>query len=172
MAFAGQFPAIDRLLARKQAISKLQRLRDPASATCCVPDCSALAVARTSCPQVSRSDPSTALQPSNVQLPAVTIASHSDVSCTTQQIAGQLHRPHKVDPSEVAHYQYLSFKSRRQQCHDAAVMIQRHTRGFLACLLFRQVRCLDNHRKRMQRQKLTSCMHAWRGFTDSQRHFR
>lgn len=173
----GQYPAIDKLLARKQAISRLRGLG--ASATISPglkPENKTLHPKAPT--QVSHLPASTRLQLHDSQQlfreqcgTSDRPASRHDVCAIAQPANSQDALP-SADISELAQGQYLCFKAWRQQRQAAAVQIQKHARGLLARQVCKQLRCLNSHKKRVQHRMLKNCIQAWRGFVSIQSRFR
>ena len=171
---AGQYPAIDRLLARKQAITKLHELGASATFNPRMDN-----ILQPKAP-AHRVEPSTSdglqlfqsQQLSSQQCDTSSVWSPShDVYALEQPTSCQVALP-SADVSELAQGQYLCFKARRQERQAAAIHIQKHIRGLLARRLCTQLRCIDSHRKLIQHRMLSNCMQAWRGIASSQSRFR
>lgn len=173
---AGQYPAIDRVLARKQAISKLHRLRDTIiplrpqieeglEANVATQTPGSTAALDLNFPQ---SQQLVFVHYSTCDVPS---PMHS-LSGTAQPAPAHLDASHSADASHFAHEQYLCFKAWRQERSNAAVIIQKHARGLLARRLCVQTRCLVSHKKLTQRRTLSSCIQWWRCFACTSSRFR
>ncbi len=164
--YTGGYPAIDRLLARKQAISKLRSLkkvsgsqnhsndafdacyhaRQPLAAN----DFAATAVAKSS-------------EPPDSAICSARSASSEHTADTVQQLGcSHFSQSNQHIASEVAHRQYVHIKAWRQQRHDAAVTVQKHVRCFLAKQLVLQLRRIRMHAGRRQQRMLITCLQMWR----------
>lgn len=175
--FAGQYPAIDRVLARQQAISKVRGLSDSASITSGPKPDECLQA------QAASKPPGPAAAP-GLQLPKLqhltTVHRNTkdgpslmhNLPGTARPVCSRLDDSCGADASESAHDQYLCFKAWRQERHNAAVIIQKHARGLLARCLCVQTRRLDSHRKLIQHRMLSSCIQCWRCSTCASRRFR
>ena len=172
---AGEYPAIDRLLARKQAVGRLQCLRHaPHSFS---PLLSAAAEAAT-CSGSSRPMVASSL-PYESQAGSLQLTSPmNDICCkatlTTQNGKQQIGCRQFGEPniSELAHSQYAHFRIWRQQRLDSAITIQKHWRRFLAQQRMAELRLLSKHAQLQDRRILVNSLHAWRGHVTSQAVFR
>ena len=179
---AGQYPAIDRLLARKQAINKLHGPRGSVTtsprhnaevnslqtkALSQRPDLPASS-SPSSGFQLRTAQQLFSQQRSTTDMPSVL----PDISGSAQPASRQLGASRSASVSDFAQGQYLCFKAWRQQRHAAAVLIQKHARGLLARRFCVQLRCLDRHRSLIQHRMLSNCIHWWRDFASMQSRFR
>lgn len=166
---AGRYPAIDRLLARKQAISKLRSLKKVSGSqshnsdahdtfdACCharqLP--AALAFAATA-----------VAEPSETSDSAIYCARSAGSEHTTEVVqqlgCSQFSRSKQHIASELAHRQYVLIKAWRQRRHDAAVTVQKYVRCVLAKQLVLQLRCIRKHTGQRQQRMLITCLQMWR----------
>lgn len=178
--YTGQYPAIDKLLARKQAISKLHGL-GAVGATISPGLKPEDKILHPKAPtQVSCFSASTRLQLHKSQQlfseqcgTSGRPGSRHDVYALVQPESCQDALPRaECDVSELAQGQYMCFKAWRQQRQAAAVQIQKHARGLLARQLCIQLRCLNSHKKHVQHRMLNNCIQAWRSVVFIQSRFR
>ena len=180
--FVGQYPAIDRLLARKQAINKLHGLRGNVSAATLHPSSSShqQAVLYQAFHQQHGSDVTQNTQQAGFhQLSKLhnSMSRHADVlaqgnSGWTQHACSQQAITKDAAVSDLAHHQYSCFRIWRQQRYSAAVTVQRHVRGLLARRLSLQMRYLNKHHEGVRQRMLSSCLHMWRCYASSRSLFR
>lgn len=173
----GRYPAIDRLLARKQAISKLQCLKRPP-----IGSAASTAFDKSTQPHDALSVPDPyhlASDKASTTHPDLASAESlfSQVTCSSpddeqQLICSQFGHSGELGISDVAHSQYTQFRYWRQQRHDAAVTVQTYLRRFLAQQLILQLRQLRVHAQKRRRRTLMNCLHAWQKRACSQADFR
>ena len=174
--FTGRYPAIDRLLARKQAISKLRLLKDVSgNPSHGIDVCNACYHARQ--PLAADDFAATAvaesIQPPDSAICAARSASSKNITTLVQQLGcSHFSQSKQHIASEVAHRQYVHIKAWRQQRHDAAVTVQKYVRCFLAKQLVLQLRCIRKHAGQRQQRMLTTCLQMWRRHVCSVTSFR
>ena len=168
--YTGRYPAIDRLLARKQAISKLRSLKKVSGSeshssnahdafdACC----------HAGQPPAALDFAATAVvEPSESPDSAIYCATRSASSEHPTEVVQQLGCSHfsrskQHIASELAHRQYVHIKTWRQQRHDAAVTVQKYVRCVLAKQLVLQLRCIRKHTGQRQQRMLIICLQMWR----------
>ena len=173
----GKYPAIDRLLARKQAIRNLQSLRTVhAAATVRDSDdpCEAVEPHTQSIDAYSpQNAPFTeASQPADGASPCFPDSPFPTSQQTLQNQQRSMYQSEQCNPSELAHSQYTHIKLWRQRRHNAAVTIQKHVRSLLAKQLAVQLCLLCKHARQKQQRMLSACLRAWRGYVCSLASFR
>ncbi|DBA86185.1 TPA: hypothetical protein ACH3X1_005694 [Trebouxia sp. C0004] len=164
--YTGRYPAIDRLLARKQAISNLRLLKKVSGSPSHSSDVfGACYHARQ--PLTADDLAATAVAESSEPPDSAIFSARSASSEHTTDIVQQFARSHFSQSkqhiaSELARRQYVHIKGWRQQRHDAAVTIQKYVRGFLAKQLVLQLHCIRKHAGQRQQRMLITCLQIWR----------
>ena len=174
--YTGRYPAIDRLLARKQAISKLRSLKkvsgSPSHSSDAIDACY-----HARQPLAAYDFAATAVAESSEPPDSAICSARSASSEHTTDIVQQLGCSHfsqskQHTASEVAHRQYVHIKAWRQQRHDAAVTVQKYVRCFLAKQLVLQLRCIRKLAGQRQQRMFIACLQMWRRHVCSLTNFR
>lgn len=163
--YTGRYPAIDRLLARKQAISKLRSLKkvsgSPSHSSDVFDACyharqplAADEFAATAVAELS--------EPADSAICAAKFASSENTTDSVHHLGCHYSQSKQHIASQVAHRQYFHIKAWRQQRHDAAVIVQKYVRCFLAKQLVLQLRCIRKHAGQRRQHMLITCVQLWR----------
>ena len=97
---------------------------------------------------------------------------HAQAIPKQQLLSSRFSQPAAESKSDLAHRQYINFKAWRKQRHDAAVLVQKYVRRFLAKQLTVQLQCLRKHALHQQQRTLMKCLQVWRSHVCSQANFR
>ncbi len=174
--YTGSYPAIDRLLARKQAISKLRTLKkvsgSPSHSSDVIDACyharQPLAADKVAAAAVAELS-----EPPDSAICVARSASSTNIADLVQHLrCSHFSQSKQHIASEVAHRQYVHIKAWRQQRHDAAVTVQKYVRCFLAKQLVLQLRCIRKHTGQRQQRMLITCLQMWRRHVCSLTNFR
>ena len=174
--FTGRYPAIDRLLARKQAISKLRLLKDVSgNPSHGIDVCNACYHARQ--PLAADAFAGAAVAelsepPDSAICSARSASSEHTTDIEQQSSCSHFSQSKQHIASELAHRQYVHIKAWRQQRHDAAVTVQKYVRRFLAKQLVLQLRRIRKHAGQRQQGILITCLKKWRRHVYSHTNFR